>query len=400
MIGVLASALALVSTVSAPAAPLARGELMHTYGVSFVPNVAQPPGLRLGMGHDTVPRSMETWYSSTGRGMSLSTAGAFTLRYAPFVHRDKHGEITGIGGRTSLDPGLSRLTSLQFANSVNLIWMPLDGGTGTQRSWVRTKRGYESAGARPERRKVDPAHAWGATYQQIAALPDGRGPALDDAVARLLVDDAWGGSAMYQGLPTGADGETVATRAHEQRIDRAMRMLASAPLNRAQRAAILNWMARQPGARLTKQAKDRDGRRGSAISFRRIFDQRMPARTVSATQLVDEARAAGGVDLPATDSTKSWQVDAHRAYRRWLASVVYDPATMRLLQSATTIDASRPVDIPEVFFDRATGYRFELARGASARGSGGGTVWYASEPVRSISPLTPVCERAPLVCRR
>ena len=401
----IAAGAAHATTMAAGEPPLAAGEMLHTYAVTFDPGIHAPKGLpMMGGAFDEVPRSVESWFDARGRGQQLGSTGASSIHHAPFVTRDHNGHIVGVGGNSQLRPGTTRATSLLYADTVNLLAWP-SGGTPFQRAWVRTKSGYEKSYDAKMRDNqpvgVRMGWLWGTSPYYLAKLPRGGAP-LFGAVRRLIeVGDPGEG---YGVLPTGARGETVDSRSREAHIDRAIRMLGSAPLSEQGRRAVIQWLVTQPGAQVHRGSVDRSGRRGTSVTFSRVFDRAVAARTITAADLVAGARAAGVAGLPDTTSTKQWDVPAHREYRRWLVGIVYESAGAQLLQSYSLTQASFPVAEPQLIRNYSRklpgekAYQFELTSGSSSTGSGA-LLWGVHERVTAIKPVTPVCSRHPETCR-
>ncbi|MCW2971844.1 MAG: hypothetical protein JWN72_117, partial [Thermoleophilia bacterium] len=403
----LAATSAHATTYAAGPAPLARGEYFHTYATTFDPKLKNRPGApKLFFGRESVPSSFETWFDSSAHGRMLMSNGTPTLKYSPMVSRDEQGNIGGISSGGTLQPGTTRAESLMYANSVNVLAWPA-GGAAFQRAWVRTKPEYEksydgrlggSQSAAARQRSI-----WGATYRQLAALPAAGAP-LAAGVADLVGSPDRLGAPSFA-LPTGANGETAATRRQEERLYTAVALLTSAPMSDRQRTAVFHWLAAQPGARVTPRTRDHTQRPGTRVTFDLIHDRRVPARTVTAPQLVAEARAAGVTGLPDTTSTESWQVEAHREYRRFVLSVVVDPRSGALLESYGNASTSHSVKVPEVTYapTRGTGprkYTFRVSNGGgSTTFALGSMLWGVQERATSIVPRTPVCGRVARVCR-
>src|SRR5262249_10610621 len=134
---------------------------------------------------------------------------------------------------------------------------------------------------------------WGLPLTKIEALNNASEQDVASAVRAALRDGEDRQFDTFGPIPNGVLGITYASRRREARIGRAVNLLGAAPLAPHVRQALFEWLAHQGGATLDRSATDSAGRRGTSVTFERIFDQVVPARTVTTNQLVDEAHEAG-----------------------------------------------------------------------------------------------------------
>ncbi|MCW2972193.1 MAG: hypothetical protein JWN72_466 [Thermoleophilia bacterium] len=389
---------------------LRPGEYFHTYFMSFQPEV---PSTREDPIDGTfaydIPGTGELWIDRSGHGANVQVGGAQTLKHGPTVSRNRAGKIVGSGGLTVLENGVSIEQSLAHAWEVGYLAWPRGSKPSFQRAWLRVGHDFEKTadfvmvptgkphdlGSPDEMTRI----AWGASIEEIEALP-ASGPSLDAAIVELINDDS-GQLAMFGPVPTGSNGVTVATRRSEAGIEHATQLLGGAPLPPAARRAIYRWLAAQPGAHLDGPVTDELGRRGTSITFTRVHAKDVPARDVTAQQLIEAARAAG-TDLPDTTSRKTWHVAAHREYRRWIANIVFDPQSANLLQSWSYSKQKFPVEVPQLLLnegDPHPEFRVEGGNDTTFGGVANGRIWVSRDRVMSMEPRSPICADAPKTCR-
>jgi hypothetical protein len=254
---------------------------------------------------------------------------------------------------------------------------------------------------------VDTPHwqSWSLTMEDVDQLNDTPRAEVRARVERLLDERVGDELDMYGPIPTGVLGETRETQRREAKILLAVRILGAAPLAPHVRAATFEWLAEQPGARLDGEAEDVIGRRGTSVRFEWIHDRRVPAYTTSTDELVDDARAAGA-DIESATPDRTWKVPAHRQYRRWLTTIVFDPDRGELLQShhfsSSAVEGKVRI-VPRLFRvhrdDRVQVRVDENLNGSGYQISAGAQLYRIRDRVTEIEPVSPICRTHPKVCR-
>ncbi|MBC7461962.1 MAG: hypothetical protein H7287_11420 [Thermoleophilia bacterium] len=372
---------------AAPWAPLRSGEYAYTHSLPYM--VPTSPEMPFSLASDVRPRrlggSEELWLDRRGHGRSI-VLNATGLR-------DKE---TATGARR--DP-----------NMVNTWDFPSDGTPSYQSQWENKKgalrrvfRGIDSA---PDRARMEEgggrtAMYWGADLASIDALPAEAGPVLDLMVRRLVRE-----TSVTHGMnivPTLVNGQTAATMAHERHVEAAMSLLSRAPLPPAARHSLFDYLSTLPDAQVDRGATDLLGRSGIEVTFSSRYDRHVAARTVTDADLVEEARAAGAVNVRVALTGETYAIAAHLDLRLWHAMVMFDPNTGEVLQTETMAEASTPVAMPQLEpnRDRLGGPITEITSSAGVGGSqaGGGYVWVKRGRTSDLRSQEPFCREHREVC--
>jgi hypothetical protein len=407
--------------------PLTGDAYFHVYTTSFTPDIPpyeNAPTMRRGPGAEleSVERvsssngvvgasgmvsATERWGKRDGTSVALMAFGGDPDDpRAASTHRDpKTGEVRGVGMR-ELAPDTDVDRSLAVAQQVMAVTS--DGrGAAHQRGWHRDSDAYEVDYDRDETdlRTVAAFSAWYPdTIEQLDAL-NGAGD-VDSATARAVHDDPFGAHIdAYDGF-----GISAETARREAGMQRAIDLLGTKPLSPRVREALFAWIARQPGGTITKDT-DPLGRSGTRVTFETVFDETVPARTITVQDLVDLARARG-LDAPdarevtvrkntapGNVSSRSWRVPAHREFRRWRTSILFDQDRGELLESQlyAVQYADTDVYLPRIYVTPdETHVLLQQGRGIAV--SQGALLYRTREVVDAIEPELPVCRLHPDAC--
>ncbi|MCW2922406.1 MAG: hypothetical protein JWL76_2280 [Thermoleophilia bacterium] len=389
--------------------PLDDDEYFHFYSSSV-------PGSNDGARSGGMRSSYEVWLDQAGNGQMLSVmASVDPRRDVPFEE------------------------SLTKPDEVSLTGWPKGDKPGFQRGWLRTPTGFEKNydSASPRTREPDTAASmdpkttmrqfWGVTFDQLDALPTEGGPTMDAAVEDLLkayIDDP---TYRSNRIPNGAFGMTMKQTDREERIQYAVQLLGTAPLPPEARRSLYRWLARQPGAQLERDVKDAIGRPGVRITFTNEFEAKIPARSITVAELIQEAIDAGAeldpdvsvtrFDLPKTneemvrrqhedfnvDVTLDERIDvpAHTESRTWRIWFVVDPDTGQLMQQQLKMVKRASATIPELARQHnGDGIQIlETGGSGSSEMSTGSNLYIARDRAPLDQPSSLVCTVEPTICR-
>jgi hypothetical protein len=409
--------------------PLRDGDLYRVYRTTWSPDGDHDAAGSLSDGATT----SESWIDRNGNGMDLIVVGAGRLDRAPSTYRDpRTGQIRGMGP-TRAAPGsrLSDQESLASPDAVDQLVWPRDGARPFQRGWVRTTDGYELSHQSDldEGSSGDwysPEHRiqmlWGMTVAELDALDAASDRELPARVSELIERAAQ--QRRTNEIPGNRFGVTVRQLERELQIETAVSLLGQAPIAPRARREIFEWLAGQPGARLERNAIDGIGRTGARITFARAWRDDVPARTVTAGELLQESRDAGVREISGNEpiTTMAWddkrtrgmllqhvedvphdteyRVPAHREARTWSVELIVDPDTGELLQHVTRWRESSTRGVPKLRYDRDGSIQIDYQPGGrNSSGGGGSQLILAREVTSSITPSSPVCAVRPVLCR-
>lgn len=377
-----ASAAPAAKPISTTSAPLRRGELQHVRWRSYqydFPARAGEPRLGLGGAAGYSGRS-ETW-------VGLDAANR-TIAISPDVPKQ---QCSG-----------SRPLHCSLTQGVLVIDDPAARAHARQVAWRLIRGRFVKTYDQPLRMRAQSSSAglrslWGATGAEIARLP-ASGPALDRAVRDIVADPSRSPFFTGHHVPTPAWGMTATTLQHELEVQAAIHVLGAAPLPKPARLAVFRGLLAQRGAHVTTRATDRAGRHGTLVSFDTVFDRQVPARTVTRTQLLEESRAAGATDLPAVAEERTYEIAAHREFRRWHAAVWFDPTDAELLQSETATWLDRPVPMPMLIQGMPGSPVHFTEGGAGGEGGGFGALYLERGHTTTMVASDPLCRAHPKIC--
>lgn len=404
----------------APWRPLAPNEFHHVYSTTFFPKLDPVPGMedrQMNSAFQPNPWATESWLRPDGRGVvvEISGGGGDPTRYPDFAPNSR-GEISGYGG--TLTNGFTPVSdveaSLRYPDAVRTwSWLPTAERPNEQ-LWVRARSGFvagiswDGTGlpipslSVAERNMV---RHWGDTYDNVAALDELHGEELDSALLRLL--DGNPRKALNESPEegtTGTFGLTPELIQKERRIRRAVQLLGTAPLAPQARQAMYEWLAEQDGAQVDVDATDELDRPGTRVTFERVYDEAIPARTVTLDDL--RTTAVTWPDGPPPDDVKgakpTYSVPAHRAQRRWYVSFVFDRRSGELLEQVQYTGHRTTKPIPQL---EMSGYppRDPFTWRVTTRQLFGimtdSAVYLTRERATELQPDAAVCNDNPRVCR-
>lgn len=400
---------------------LGSGEYFHLYASTIPGDESSSAGRN----------SYEVWLDDEGHGQVLNVMGSADPSRIPTI---SPGGGIGMSTRPPKGRTVTLEESLATPNSVNLMGWP-EGGEAFQRSWARQQSGYVStydSDDKPDRPSgvsdFGPEQTmqqfWSITADRIDDLPTEGGAEMDRAIGDLL-DEYLDDSPMRSNrIANGAWGVTREQLDREEKIQFTVNILASAPLPPEARQSLFRWLATQPGASLKRDATDAIGRPGIQISFEHKFHERIPARTATVQDLIDEAIAGGAklnpdvrvtfMDFPKTAAEMerrqheelektlprdhTYRIPAHNQERTWTVEMVIDPNTGELLQQRIHMIKRASAAIPELIRHKDRVQIHESAGPGGSEQMSGSSLYYARDIARLDEPRSPICDSQPELC--
>jgi hypothetical protein len=305
-------------------------------------------------------------------------------------------------------------SSLRYADDVQITSWLHGASSPTSELWFRTPHGYEQ----PHRRstgsfQVDrgtpsdffQGQQWGATAHELDAVNDSADRRA--AIEHLLDTPNPFDTSSHLGV-VGTYGTTEASNREDARIARAIKLLGAAPLSPEVRHDLFDWLAGRPIAKLGGDATDHLGRRGTLVTFERVWDKHVPAHLVTIDQLRDEFAHQNGRGISDGDvrGPKSVLVKADHQYRRWYASIIVDRATGELLEYSMYGRIESTAQHPRLQqntvrpSDGSPMAALRVAMGVDRLGTFDAKLYGVRERTTSIAhPLTAACAITPRMCR-
>lgn len=400
--------------------PLSGDTYFHVYTTSYTPHIEldpDAPTIQPSPGADPISiepwneangglsgvGSNESWTRANGSGLSLFIDGGDpTGINKPTYYRDsKTGEIRGIGAK-QLPPDTNVDASLAAARSVSVSARPADAPSW-QRVWGRMGDSFEKTF---DRQDAPSQEQWNTKAQhtleaQVATLNES-GVDLETVIDQLITESLSAGAGQESfRVPIGVFGRTAESIKQEDGIFLVLGLLGRAPLSPDARRGLFGWIAEQPGAQVKRDVRDELGRSGTRVTFETTFDKQVDATTIDRDKLVQMALDAGARDAAKIQTSAVWKVPAHRQYRRWIASFIFNEATGELLEmhGGMVAHATGPsTNLPEVYrYPNKLVVRTLSATTTQASGTSG-TLFRARGPVQEIKPMSPICASVPKVC--
>jgi hypothetical protein len=235
---------------------------------------------------------------------------------------------------------------------------------------------------------------WGATLDEVAALPEQAGNDLDAAVAALIASSAEQAPGFAVAGRPAALQEAVAA---QYEVDAAIRLLGAAPLSPAARQAVFTWLSEVPGATVEGDVRDHEGRRGTAVTFTgNATEQADPTRLPMDAAVRQALQADPGARVRRSGGV--FELPGVRREHTWEQTVVVDPATGELLQSTRLereVTTTSSVGLAPVGDGRSE-LRPQEQRAAGV--SEGRRVWITRDRSTEIAPALDACETRPAAC--
>ncbi len=400
-------------------APLGDNEYHHTMATTFTPKIPprkNDPQKKIDqMFSMNGPMSSEAWLDRDGLGFLLdATGGNGDPNLYPSVQKDGYGWGPTFGRKYPEPETVSVTDSLRLADNVR-VTRSLPRNRAEDGLWYRTPRGFErkahmtqdaryvSGGSFP---RYMQQRVWAATMQQIDAVNNASDEQRPAAIARLLDQEAKEfGNAGSFGRP-GQYGVTKRTQKEDSRIVRAIELLGSAPLSPAVRQDLFTWLSNRPIAKLDGTNTDVSGRTGTRVTFERIYDEVVPAHTVTVDDLRDQVEQATGTrPTESVRGPQSIRIKRDHQYRRFYVSIVFDTRTGELLEYVLYGRVETTAQKPRL--ERNTigrpGTRrpaWRVAMGVDRQGMSDAQLYGIRERTTEFSNVqTAACEMTPRMCR-
>lgn len=401
--------------------PLGAGQYHHTMTMSIKPHI--PPYQGDTNEHNDQPASAatstEVFLDADGHGMQLRVMGGNgdPDSYVTPLPPDSQGRISGFTfeGQDSHRLVGSVADSLRYAYTVDVTQWPRSGADPVQRLWYRTPQGFVTgqpslAGAIPkaglslgQRFQRD---LWGAPLHELDQVNSAEGDQLDRLLDPMLGTKPDGEISIVGPLAQGDYDETAAWFAAQIEVQRAVKLLANAPLAPHVRTALFQRLARQDHVKLERNAKDKLGRSGTRITFEWILDEHVPAFTVTKEQLrqdaIDKQQPADGTIA----GPERVRVKAHRSVGRWYQSIIIEESTGTILQNEEWADWRTSIPVPRVATTtrrpraiNGIGWNVGIRFDPGWYGTLGGTAYGIRERTTKITNLqTAACATTPPMC--
>jgi hypothetical protein len=401
--------------------PLVDGEFHHTMTTSFTPEIPVRPGdprekidQMFAFG---APRSHEAWIDRAGHGFALDAMGGGGDPNAfPVVSAGGYGSGSTFRPGDSVQDQVDIEASLRGADSVRSTRsLPNNGAADS--IWYRTSDGFDRRAHRTS--GVQDAlqfgmatyfqqRSWHATIEQVDAVNDSNDRDRAAAIDTLLDEqpDGFANAGSESGRP-GQYGITVESRNEDQRIVRAIELLGSAPLSPAVRHDLFEWLSNRPTAKLEGADTDALGRSGTRVTFERVFDEVVPAHTVTLEQLRDQIERRSGIRPTGTfGGPASVDVAEDHQYRRFYVSILFNPDSGELLDHVMYVRVETTAQTPRL---RQVGggpgnpeqpKKWQVALSVDRQGLSDATLFGIRERSSSFSNVqTAACETTPAMCR-
>jgi hypothetical protein len=396
--------------------PLRAGEYFHTMSTSFTPRIPKPTGDAVRFNNYPMAASArESFIDASGHGISMRIDGGNGRpdQYIRPMAPDRLGRILGFGW--SGKGGIHKLQGAVSDSLRHALMVRTSRFDGTHKPtdllWFRTKDGWKTgaplaggATAAPgltidQRRQRD---EWGIPYSQVlklnAASAHERDVILDKVLSARRADEL----GVSGPLPVGNYTETRKWFAQQVEVQDAIALLGRAPLSSNVRRALFQRLARASHVTSVKPDHDKNGRRGTRITFDWRVDEHVPRFQVTLADLVRDARSkfqpsdTQGIDVKVID------VPAHESYGRWYASIIIDEQTGAILQNEIWSEWHTSAAVPRLGpGTRGDGrFRTVVRHEPGYYGTYDGTVFVARDVQQApFKPLAQPCVDEPRICR-